>query len=127
VVAGGAYWYLKQPPERRDTVKKVAASIGTHVMNEYSVVSGNVYQARVTLRASVVPKPQGRTPVSAIMRELALSSESLSAAQLAELLDPSGRPSVADIRAFLRAYDKAVFKHMRRGGFVLGSHYQLRG
>jgi hypothetical protein len=86
-----------------------------------------VYQARVTLRASVVPKPQGRTPVSAIMRELALSSESLSAAQLAELLDPSGRPSVADIRAFLRAYDKAVFKHMRRGGFVLGSHYQLRG
>jgi predicted nucleic acid-binding protein len=127
VVAGGAYWYLKQPPERRETIKKAAASIGTYVMNEYNVAAGDVYQARLTLRASMVPKPQDRTPVSAIIRELALSSESLSAAQLAELLDPTVRPSVADIRAFLRAYDNTVFKQVRRGGFVLGVHYQLRG
>ena len=34
VVAGGIYWYFKQPPERRDTIKKLAGSIGTHVTNE---------------------------------------------------------------------------------------------
>lgn len=124
VVAGGIYLYVKQPPERRNTIKKVASSIGTHLMEEYSAAAGEVYQGRVKLRACMVPKPEQRTPVSAILRELALSPESLSAAQLAELLDPSVRPSVADIRAFLRAYDNAVFKQVSRGGFVLGSHYQ---
>ena len=79
------------------------------------------------LRACVVPSPQQRTPVSAIMRELALSPESLSAQQLADLLDPSVRPSVADLRAFLRAHDATVFAQVRRGGFVLGSHYELPG
>jgi hypothetical protein len=73
-----------------------------------------------------VPKPEHRTSTSAILRELALSPESLSAAQLAELFVPSERPAVADIRAFLRANDKAVFNQVRRGGFVLGSKYQLQ-
>jgi hypothetical protein len=127
VVAGGIYWDLKQPTERRDDVKKVAASIGTHVMNEYGTVAGEVYQARLTLRASVVPKPGARTSASAILRELALSPESLSAAQLAELLDPSVRLPVADIRAFLRENDNATFHQVRRGGFVLGTRYQLTG
>jgi hypothetical protein len=74
----------------------------------------------------VVPKPEHRTPTSAILRELALSPESLSAAQLAELLDPSVRPSVPEIRAFLRANDSGLFNQVRRGGFMLGSRYQLR-
>jgi hypothetical protein len=125
--AGGIYWYFNQPPERRDTLKKAAGSIGTHVMNEYGAATETVYQARVSLRACMVPKPENRTAVSAILRELALSSESLSAAQLAELLDPTMRPSVADIRAFLRAHDNEVFQQVRRGGFVLGAHYQLTG
>jgi hypothetical protein len=125
--AGSIYWYFKQPIERRDTIKKVAGSIGTHFMNEYGTAAEVVYQARVKLRASMVPKPEDRTPVSAILRELALSPESLSAAQLAELLDPSVRPSVADIRAFLRAHDNMVFQQVRRGGFVLGTQYQLTG
>ena len=125
--AGSIYWYFKQPIERRDTIKKAAGSIGTHFMNEYGTAAEVVYQARVKLRASMVPKPEDRTPVSAILRELALSPESLSAAQLAELLDPSVRPSVADIRAFLRAHDNMVFQQVRRGGFVLGTQYQLTG
>ncbi len=29
------------------------------------------------------------------------------------------------LRAFLRAHDTAVFRQVRRGGFLLGSHYQL--
>lgn len=126
-VAGGIYWYCKQPPERRDHIKKAAGEIGTHIMGEYSEAAEGVYQARLQLRACMVPKPEQRTPASAILRELALSPESLSAAQLAEFLDPPVRPSVADIRAFLRANDKQLFKQVRRGGFVLGSHYQLSG
>jgi len=124
-VAGGIYWYVKQPPERRDKIKKAAGSIGTHLMNEYGAAAEVVYQGRVLLRACMVPKPQYRTPVSAILRELALSSESLSAAQLAELLDPAVRLPVAEIRAFLRAHDNMVFEQVRRGGFVLGTHYEL--
>ena len=125
VVAGGIYWYVKQPPERRDTVKKVASSMGTHIMEEYGKAAGEVYQGRLKLRACMVPKPGQRTPVSEILRQLALSPESLSAAQLAELLDPKLRPSVAHIRAFLREHDNAVVKQVRRDGYVLGSHYQL--
>jgi len=126
VVGGGIYWYCKQPPERRDKIKTVAGQIGSHVIEEYSKAADGVQQARLQLRASMVPKPEHRTPTSAILRELALSPESLSAAQLAELLDPSVRPSVAEIRDFLRANDEAVFNQVRRGGYALGRHYQLR-
>lgn len=126
VFAGGIYWYCKQPPERRDQIKSVAGQVANHVMQEYGKLTDDVYQARLQLRACMVPKPEHRTSTSAILRELALSPESLSAAQLAELFVPSERPAVADIRAFLRANDKAVFNQVRRGGFVLGSKYQLQ-
>jgi len=62
-------------------------------MKEYSKAADDIHQARMQLRAYMVPSPEDRTPTSAILRELALSAESLSAAQLAELLDPSVRPS----------------------------------
>lgn len=127
LIGGGFYWYRKQPPERRERVRQVAGEIGTHLLEEYGTAAGRVNRARMLLRACVVPSPQQRTPVSAIMRELALSSESLSAQQLADLLDPSVRPSVAGLRAFLRAHDTTVFAQVRRGGFVLGSHYELPG
>jgi hypothetical protein len=126
VIAGGIYWYSKQPPERRDQIKTTAGQVATHLLQEYGKATDGVYQARLQLRACMVPKPGHRTPASAILRELALSPESLSAAQLAELLDPSVRPSVAEIRAFLRANDNGLFNQVRRGGFMLGSKYQLR-
>jgi hypothetical protein len=127
LIGGGIYWYRKQPPKRREQVKQVAGEIGTHLLEEYGTAVNGANRARVLLRASVVPRPQQRTQVSAILRELALTPESLSAHQLADLLDPSVRPSVADLRAFLRAHDTTVFDQVRRGGFVLGSHYQLPG
>lgn len=126
LVVGGAVWYCKQPPERRGRINAAVGQVATHAMQEYSKAADCVHQARLQLRAAMVPKPERRTPTSAILRELALSSESLSAAQLAELLDPSVRPSVAEIRDFLRANDDAVFNQVRRGAFVLGRHYQLR-
>ena len=125
LVGGGIYWYRKQRPERREQIKQVAGAIGAHLLEELGTAANSAHQARVVLRASVVPKPEQRTPAAAILRELALSPASLSAQQLAELLDPSVRPSVANLRAFLREHNATVFDQVRRGGFVLGSHYEL--
>lgn len=123
VAGAGIYWYGKQPPGRRERIKKVAADIGTHFMDEYAAAT-DVHQARLNLRACLMPKPEQRSTASAIVRELAVAPESLSAQQLAELLDASARPAVTDLRAYLRANDK-LFAQVRRGGFVVGRHYTL--
>ncbi len=125
VGVGGIIWYRRQPSERRERISKVAAQIGTHLLNEYEKATDGVHQARLQLRACAVPKPEQRSTVSAILRDLAMSPESLSAEQLAELLALPQQPKVADLRAFLRKYDNMVFEQVRRGGFVLGSRYEL--
>lgn len=122
--AGGIYWYHKQPPERRERIKEIAGDIGTHFMDKYASATEVVQQARLKLRANLVPKPKQRSTTSAILRELAVAPESLSAQQLADLLDASLRPQVADFRAYLRG-NEALFAQVRRGGFELGRHYRL--
>jgi len=122
--AGGIYWYRKQSAERREQIKETAGNIGMFLMKEYTAASATVHQARLDLRACLVPKPRQRSAASAIMRELAVAPESLSAQQLAELLDPSLRPRVADLRAFLRT-NKSMFEQVRRGGFEFGCRYEL--
>ena len=63
------------------------------------------------LRACMVPKPEQQDPgFGDHCASWRCRPESLSAAQLAELLDPTVRQSVADIRAFLRAHQDAVFQ-----------------
>jgi len=66
----------------------VAGEVGMRLLGEFATATDGVNQARVLLRASAVPRPEKRTPVSAILRELAVSTEPLSAQQLAELPDP---------------------------------------
>lgn len=127
LAGGGIYWYCKQPPERRERIKQIAGDMGTRYLQEYGAAAEVAYQGRVLLRACVVPRPEQRGMVSAVVRELALAEESLSAQQLTELLDPPVRPSVADLRAWLRHYDDTVVSQVRRGGFVLGSRCQLSG
>lgn len=124
IVAGAIYWYCQQPAERRDRISKVAGQIGSHLLTEFGKAGDGVQQARLQLRACVVPQPEERSIVSSILRELALSPESLSAQELAGLLAPQARPSVTDLRPFLRTHDGTVFTQVRRGGFVLGSRYQ---
>jgi hypothetical protein len=125
IVAGGTYLYINQPEEKRARVRRVVAGVGTHMVAEYVRVTSEVQQARAQLRSCVLPTPEPRSPASVVLRELAMSQESLSAQQLAELIDPSLRPSVADLRAHLRANDTTLFTQVRRGGFVLGRHYKL--
>jgi hypothetical protein len=127
LIGGGIYWYRKQPQERRERMKYVAGGIGASYLQQYGAAAEVAYRGRLLLRACVVPRPEQRSMVSAVLRELALAKEALSAQQLADLLDPSARPPVADLRAWLRQHDGAVFDQVRRGGFVLGTHYQLPG
>lgn len=118
--------YRKQPLERRDDIKMIAGSIGSVLLEEAAKATAEIHEPRVQLHACVVPGPQNRTPEAAVMRELAISGESLSAQQLYELLDESVRPSVGRLRAFLRANDRTLVYQERQGGFVLGRRYQLR-
>jgi len=126
LVLGGIWLYFKQPQERRERIKKAAGDAGMFVLDQAGKAAVEVGIARGQLQACVVPGPDDRTPGSAILRELALSDQSLSAQQLVELLDESVRPSVARLRAYLRANDKTFVYEVRRGGFVLGTRYSLR-
>jgi hypothetical protein len=126
LAVGGVWLYFRQPQERREGIKEAAVKVGAALFDELEKASAEMMAARVQLRAGVVPGPAERTPTSAVLRELAMSEESLSAQQLADLLDPPQRPPVAELRAFLRANDEALFVQVRRGGFVLGRHYMLR-
>jgi hypothetical protein len=56
-VLGGIYWYRKQPPERRERIKKVALDIGSHLMDQFEKATAEVQLARVELHACVVPSP----------------------------------------------------------------------
>lgn len=126
LVIGGIVIYKKQPEQRRETIRKVAGRVGTILLEEATKATAEVNSARAQLHACLVPGPHTRTWHSAMLRELALSDESLSAQQLADLLDESVRPSVASLRAYLRTSDNALVYQVRRGGFVLGRHYHLR-
>src|SRR5258708_26640923 len=87
VVIGGIYWYRKQAPERRERIKEVTFDIGSRLMDQFEMAMAEVPLERVQIHACVVPSPGRRTPVSAILRELAMSGESLSPQQSAALAD----------------------------------------
>lgn len=122
--AGGIWWYSRQPTERRAQIKDAAGTAGKFYMAKYADATSVVLRAQADLRGCLVPRPAQRSVPSAVFRELAVAPESLSAQQLADLLDPSVRPKVTDLRTFLRAND-AIFAQVRRGGYELGLRYEL--
>ncbi len=124
--AGGVLWYCAQPTDLRERIKDVAGTLVTHYAAEFDVAVSAVTRARADLNALLVPGPEQRAMTSAILRELAIAPEPLSAQQLVSLLDEPLRPRVAELRALLRA-DDALFREARRGGYELGRRYQLPG
>jgi hypothetical protein len=122
--AGGIWWYSRQPAERRERIKDAAGTAGKFYMAKYAAAAQAVSQAQADLRGCLVPSPAQRGVTSAVLRGLAVAPESLSAQQLADLLAPSVRPKVTNLRAFLRAND-AMFGQVRRGGYELGLRYEL--
>jgi hypothetical protein len=122
--ASGIWWYRGQPPARRERIKDAAATFGKHYLELCTTANAELLQARVDLRGSLVPGPHQRSSASAVLRELAVAEESLSAQQVAGLLDPAVRPGVAELRAFLRD-STGIFSQVRRSGFELGLRYEL--
>jgi hypothetical protein len=124
VVTGG-FAYARQPVERRERIKGFAIDAINVVLKMMSEAAGELGTARMQLRGGIVPGPADRTPGSAMIRELALADESLSAQQLADLLDDSSRPAVPVLRAYLHANDNGLFLQIRRGSFQLGGYFRL--
>jgi hypothetical protein len=87
LLAGGIWYYFRQPVERRERLKEVAGKIGTTLLDEMTRAQGEVNRAQAQLRVGLVPRPDTRTAISAVLREMALSSDSLSAQQIVDSLD----------------------------------------
>lgn len=126
IAVGVVVGYRRQPQEKKDTIKKVAAGTGRFLLEQYGEAATAVNQARHLLGSYVVPAPERRSPVAAVFRELAFASDSMSAQQLCDTVDGSVRPAVAPLRAYLHANKTDVFGEARRGSFVLGRRYYVR-
>ncbi len=126
LIVGGVVAYRRQPPERKDTIKRVAGDVGRFLLEEGSRAANAIDHAQERFDSYVVPAPAHRTATAAVFRELAMGSESLSAQQLSDALDVSVRPAVSALRVFLRANKTTVFREARRGSFVLGMRYSIR-
>lgn len=125
LVGGGIMLYWHQPPERKKAFRKVARGVGEVLLGEVTAAMGAVQEAENQLSTYVVPRPANRTPAAAVLRMLATADDSMSAQQLYEALDPSVRPAVAPLRAWLHGNKTTVFKEARRGSFQLGRRYAL--
>lgn len=122
LIAGVVVAYRRQPPEKRNAIKKVSGEVGHFLLEEVSQAASSVEQAYQLLGTYIVPAPEPRTPTATILRELAMASDSMSAQQLWDALDDSVRPAIGPLRAFLHANKTTVFDEARRGSFVLGKH-----
>jgi hypothetical protein len=89
LLLGGISICRKQPQDRRGKLKEVAGQFGTALLDAATKATAEIDTARAQLNACVVPGPRTRVAASAILRELAISDESLSVQQLADRLDQS--------------------------------------
>ena len=126
LVVGGVVLYQRQPPERKERIKEVAAGAGKVLLDDFARTTNSVNEAHNQLSACVVPGPGERSVASAVVRKLAMSNDSMSAQQLCEVLDESVSPAVEPLRRFLHANKTTVFREVRRGGFVLGARYYVQ-
>lgn len=125
----GYYLFRRQSPERQERWKGTAVDAVKAFVEIASKAADDAEQARSLLERYVVPGPEERTPISAVMRLLARSSQSMSAEQICEALRDDVRPSVARLRDYLHANkdEGGPFVEVRRGGFELGRKtYQIQ-
>ena len=120
LILGGVVAYLRQPPERKDAIKRVASEVGRFLLEEASRAANEIDDVQERFDLCVVPAPAHRTAMAVVFRELAMATESLSAQQLSDALDVSVRPAVPAIRAFLHANKTTVFREVRRGSIHAG-------
>ena len=121
----GYYLYRKQPKERKETIRNFAVESGKFLMEQANQAMATVNNAEGQLGACLVPGPKKQTPVSSVLRHLALPDSSMSAQQLCDVLDSSVRPMVPDLRAFLHNSKPGLVREARRRSFVLGNPYRV--
>jgi len=126
LVVGGIELYRRQPAERKQRIRSVAADAGHFLLEESAKACTKVQQAESLLGACAVPAPEPRSVTSAVFRELAMAHDSMSAQRLYDELDGSVRASVPRLRSFLHANKPSVFLEVRRGSFALGAPYVIR-
>lgn len=124
-LVGGVYVYTKQPIERKQKIKSTAIVIGKALLEEVGNVNAEIEVARTALAEGIVPGPVARSEISTLVREFALSTESLSAQAVWNRLDTEIKPTVDSIRQFLRSHNQTIFSEVRRGGYSLGFEYHL--
>ena len=125
LVVGGIYLYRKQPEERKETIRNFAVESGKFLMEQANQAMATVNNAEEQLGACLVPGPEKRSPVSAVLRHLAFADSSMSAQQLCDALDDTVRPAVPDLRAFLHKSKPDLVHEARRGRFLLGNPYHV--
>ncbi len=125
-MVGGVVAYRRQPLERQDEIKRLAGGVVEFIMEEFADASASVQQASELLNTYLVPAPENRTRIAAVLRELATATESMSAQQLSEALDDVARTSVESLRTFLHSNKQSVFQEVRRGSFLLGAPRMIR-
>lgn len=120
LVAGGLVLYRSQLPERKEVITRLAMGVGEVLLRVATEGLNAVQLAEKQLSACVVLPPAKSTAAAAVLRMLATTDGSLSAQQLCERLDPSVRPAVESLRAWLHGNKTTVFEEARRGSFQLG-------
>jgi len=118
IFVAGIYTYKKQADERKARIKQTSATIGNALLKAAEAASAQIQQAEEQLSALAIPGPERRTGAAAVIRELAKSTESLSAQQLFERMTSPPLP-VTEIRALFYSQPH-TFVRVRRGGFTLG-------
>lgn len=126
LAAGGYFLYRRQSPEKQQALREGAGSLGRYILEESSKAVAKTESARLALLRSAVPGPERRPIESAILRQLALALQPMSAHGLWSLLEEGVRPSEAKLRAFLReGAESGFFSQVDPGLFKLGRREQL--
>lgn len=122
LLIGAIVVYQRQSTERKAAIRKVAGDGTRWFLEESRQAAISVQNSHDMLDTYLVPAPPRQTPTAAVFREIATACDSMSAQQLADILDVSVRPRVDSLRMFLHANKLTVFTGTRRGSFMLGKH-----
>lgn len=108
LVVGGIVVYRRQRPDRKEAIKRVAARWVSSSLKRLPELPIRCSK-RVSFSAPMSYWPRAANADGAVLRELAIASNQMSAWQLCEALDDSVRPAVGSLRAFLHANKVTVF------------------
>lgn len=120
LIVGAVMIYQYQPQERRQRIREGAKTAGRIYFDLANQAMAQLHAAEQALGGSAIAGPTQRTVASAVLRQLAIAPESMSAQQICDALPDDLQPSVTHLRTFLHANKDSLVAEVRRGGFLLG-------